>query len=83
MASIAKEDAFRVAVVLQIANTVITGSFNITKAAEESSAFSPASRNACAHLLVIRDADLAAKYAKNWQEHLGHSVPYEGTAAQS
>ena len=50
---------------------VITGSFNFTKAAEESNA---------ENLLVIQDADLAAKYAKNWQEHLEHSVPYEGKA---
>lgn len=47
---------------------VITGSFNFTKAAEESNA---------ENLLVIRDAVLAAKYAGNWEEHLGHSVPYE------
>ena len=47
---------------------VITGSFNFTKAAEESNA---------ENLLVVHDADLAAKYAKNWQEHLEHSVPYE------
>jgi hypothetical protein len=51
--------------------TVITGSFNFTKAAEESNA---------ENLLVIRDAELAAKYAKNWQEHLEHSVPYERKA---
>ena len=48
--------------------TVITGSFNFTKAAEESHA---------ENLLVIRDAVLAAKYAENWNEHLPHSVPYE------
>jgi phosphatidylserine/phosphatidylglycerophosphate/cardiolipin synthase-like enzyme len=47
---------------------VITGSFNFTKAAEESNA---------ENLLVIQDEELAAKYAKNWQEHLEHSVPYE------
>ncbi len=28
-------------------------------------------------LLVIQDEELAKKYAKNWQEHLEHSVPYE------
>jgi phosphatidylserine/phosphatidylglycerophosphate/cardiolipin synthase-like enzyme len=47
---------------------VITGSFNFTKAAEESNA---------ENLLVIDDAQLAEKYAKNWQEHFAHSVPYE------
>ena len=53
--------------------TVTTGSFNFTKAAEESNA---------ENLLVIRDADLAAKYAKSWQEQLAHSAPYEGKAKE-
>jgi phosphatidylserine/phosphatidylglycerophosphate/cardiolipin synthase-like enzyme len=44
--------------------TVITGSFNFTKAAEE--------RNA-ENLLVIRDKDLAARYVKNWKTHAAHS----------
>ena len=30
------------------------------------------------NLLVIEDATLAAKYAANWRQHLGHSEPYEG-----
>jgi phosphatidylserine/phosphatidylglycerophosphate/cardiolipin synthase-like enzyme len=49
--------------------TVITGSFNFTKAAEE--------RNA-ENLLVIQDADLARKYAENWRNHLKHSTAYTG-----
>jgi phosphatidylserine/phosphatidylglycerophosphate/cardiolipin synthase-like enzyme len=52
--------------------TVITGSFNFTKAAEESKA---------ENLLVIQDADLAAKYTQNWQIHRQHSEPYAGLAA--
>ena len=48
-------------------HVVITGSFNFTKAAEESNA---------ENLLVIDDVQLAQKYARNWQEHLEHSVPY-------
>lgn len=48
---------------------VITGSFNFTKAAEESNA---------ENLLVIRDAALAAKYTANWEAHLRHSQLYEG-----
>ena len=52
--------------------TVITGSFNFTKAAEEKNA---------ENLLVISDPDIAAKYTKNWQEHLAHSKPYEGIPA--
>ena len=49
--------------------TVITGSFNFTKAAEEKNA---------ENLLVIDDAELVAKYTANWKAHLGHSVPYAG-----
>lgn len=49
--------------------TVITGSFNFTKAAEESNA---------ENLLVIRDVQLAEKYAANWDVHLHHSERYEG-----
>ena len=49
--------------------TVITGSFNFTKAAEESNA---------ENLLVIRDKELAERYTKNWQEHAEHSEVYAG-----
>ncbi len=51
-------------------NTVITGSFNFTKAAEEDKA---------ENLLVIHDSDLAAKYTSNWKLHQGHSDPYKGS----
>ena len=44
--------------------TVITGSFNFTKAAEENNA---------ENLLVIRERKLASLYMKNWQEHERHS----------
>ena len=40
--------------------TVITGSFNFTKAAEDNNA---------ENLLVIHDKKLAERYTKNWQEH--------------
>ena len=49
--------------------TVITGSFNFTKAAEENNA---------ENLLVIRDKKLAERYARNWQEHERHSEVYVG-----
>jgi phosphatidylserine/phosphatidylglycerophosphate/cardiolipin synthase-like enzyme len=49
--------------------TVITGSFNFTKAAEETNA---------ENLLVIRDKKLAERYIKNWQEHERHSKVYAG-----
>ncbi len=51
------------------AKTVLTGSFNFTKAAEENNA---------ENLLVIRSPELAAKYADNWKSHLDHSEKYEG-----
>lgn len=48
--------------------TIITGSFNFTKAAEEHNA---------ENLLVIHgDVDLAAKYVLNFDDHLNHSVLY-------
>lgn len=50
-------------------HTILTGSFNFTKAAENNNA---------ENLLVIQDADLAAKYTANWQAHLKHSEKYQG-----
>jgi len=48
--------------------TVITGSFNFTKSAEEGNA---------ENLLVISDApELAKKYSENWKNHFLHSEPY-------
>jgi phosphatidylserine/phosphatidylglycerophosphate/cardiolipin synthase-like enzyme len=44
--------------------TVITGSFNFTRSAEEENA---------ENLLIIHDQALAAHYAENWQKHAGHS----------
>ena len=50
--------------------TILTGSFNFTKAAEESNA---------ENLLIIRNhADLVSAYQKNFQEHLSHSSAYSG-----
>ena len=50
-------------------STVITGSFNFTKAAEEHNA---------ENLLVIRSPELAVKYIANWKVHSDHSDPYAG-----
>jgi phosphatidylserine/phosphatidylglycerophosphate/cardiolipin synthase-like enzyme len=47
--------------------TVLTGSFNFTKAAEQSNA---------ENLLVIQDSALAAKYTANWENHAKHAEPY-------
>jgi phosphatidylserine/phosphatidylglycerophosphate/cardiolipin synthase-like enzyme len=49
--------------------TVITGSFNFTKAAEEKNA---------ENLLIIRNKDLAKIYIDNWEKHREHSDKYEG-----
>ena len=49
------------------AQTVITGSFNFTKAAEEKNA---------ENLLLIQDTDLASNYADNWAAHRHHSQNY-------
>ena len=51
-------------------HTVLTGSFNFTKAAEENNA---------ENLLVIDDVDLAKKYTVNWKTHLEHSDSYTDT----
>ena len=49
--------------------SIITGSFNFTKAAEEKNA---------ENLLVIKgDTELVKKYLANFEEHLGHSERYE------
>ncbi len=48
-------------------STVITGSFNFTKAAEEKNA---------ENLLIIQSKELAGKYIQNWMKHKEHSEPY-------
>ena len=49
--------------------TVLTGSFNFTRAADENNA---------ENLLVIRDTEIAGKYEQNWQLHFTHSEYYSG-----
>jgi phosphatidylserine/phosphatidylglycerophosphate/cardiolipin synthase-like enzyme len=49
--------------------TVITGSFNFTRAAEEKNA---------ENLLIIRNNELAKMYLDNWYKHREHSEEYEG-----
>jgi phosphatidylserine/phosphatidylglycerophosphate/cardiolipin synthase-like enzyme len=49
--------------------TVITGSFNFTKAAEE--------RNA-ENILIIKSKELATEYLDNWEKHKAHSEKYLG-----
>lgn len=48
--------------------TVITGSFNFTKAAEEKNA---------ENLLIVRDNDLTERYIENWKNHAGDSEGYK------
>ena len=47
--------------------TVITGSFNFTKAAEEKNA---------ENVLIIKSQELAKLYIENWNAHRKHSEPY-------
>lgn len=47
--------------------TVITGSFNFTRGAEEKNA---------ENVLIIKDKALARLYRDNWEEHRAHSAPY-------
>ena len=49
--------------------TILTGSFNFSKAAETSNA---------ENLLVIQDVSLAKKYTTNWKDHQQHSEAYSG-----
>jgi phosphatidylserine/phosphatidylglycerophosphate/cardiolipin synthase-like enzyme len=48
--------------------TLITGSFNFTKAAEEKNA---------ENFLIIKSKDLARPYIDNWYRHRDHSEPYQ------
>ena len=48
---------------------VITGSFNFTRAAEESNS---------ENLLIIRDKELAKEYLENWKRHRAHLEVYGG-----
>ena len=52
---------------------MLTGSFNFSKAAEESNA---------ENLLVIQDAAIAAKYSANWKSHLQHAEAYAGKGTE-
>ncbi len=49
--------------------TVITGSFNFTKAAEEKNA---------ENLLILKNKELAKIYIDNWNKHRKHSEEYMG-----
>ena len=49
--------------------TVVTGSFNFTRAAEEKNA---------ENLLIIKSKELASYYLDNWQKHRQHSEVYQG-----
>jgi phosphatidylserine/phosphatidylglycerophosphate/cardiolipin synthase-like enzyme len=53
--------------------TILTGSFNFTRAAEEKNA---------ENLLVIHDRDLADKYHSNFDRHLEHSEAYKGKGGE-
>jgi phosphatidylserine/phosphatidylglycerophosphate/cardiolipin synthase-like enzyme len=57
-------------VILIDGDTVLTGSFNFSKAAEE--------RNAENLLIIEGRPELASAYRANFEEHLGHAKPYTG-----
>jgi phosphatidylserine/phosphatidylglycerophosphate/cardiolipin synthase-like enzyme len=57
-------------VILIDGETVITGSFNFSKAAEE--------RNAENLLIIEGRPELASAYRANFEAHLGHAEPYAG-----
>lgn len=54
--------------------TVLTGSFNFSKAAKQKNA---------ENLLVLKSPDLAARYLENWNAHAAHSykINADGTPA--
>ena len=54
-------------------HTVITGSFNFTRAAQE--------RNA-EDLVLMRSSTIAAQYVQNWNTHAGHSQPVRTQASR-
>jgi len=49
-------------------DSLITESFNFTKAAEEKNA---------ENLLIMKNKELAGIYIKNWEKHKEHSEGYE------
>jgi phosphatidylserine/phosphatidylglycerophosphate/cardiolipin synthase-like enzyme len=49
--------------------TVITGSFNFTKAAQEKNA---------ENLLILKSKELAKQHIDNWNRHKSHSQGYKG-----
>jgi len=53
--------------------TVLTGSFNFTKAAQDKNA---------ENLLILHDSALAAQYTKNWETHRAHSQAYQGRSSR-
>ena len=55
------------------AQTVVTGSFNFTKAAED--------RNA-ENLVVVQDRDLSKQYIRNWNAHAAHSQALAARASK-
>lgn len=59
-------------VILIDAATVLTGSFNFSKAAEQ--------RNAENLLIIEGHPELASSYRANFEQHLGHAEPYTGRA---
>jgi len=56
-----------------IGRTVITGSFNFTKAAEQNNA---------ENLVLIQNPAIAEQYVQNWNAHAAHSQPLSAVSAR-
>ncbi|MCX7006941.1 MAG: phospholipase D family protein [Kiritimatiellaeota bacterium] len=67
----AKHEIAHNKIIIVDGETVITGSFNFSRNAEENNA---------ENLLIIRSKDVAARYTANWHDHAKHSDPYEADA---
>ena len=56
-------------IIIMDGSSVFTGSFNFTKAAEQSNA---------ENLILIQNPAIAAQYIRNWNDHREHAEPYTG-----
>jgi phosphatidylserine/phosphatidylglycerophosphate/cardiolipin synthase-like enzyme len=67
----AKHEIAHNKIIIVDGETVITGSFNFSRNAEENNA---------ENLVILRSKDVAARYTANWQEHAKHSEAFGGEA---
>jgi phosphatidylserine/phosphatidylglycerophosphate/cardiolipin synthase-like enzyme len=65
----AKHEIAHNKIIIVDGETVITGSFNFSRNAEENNA---------ENLVILRSKDVAARYTANWHDHAKHSDPFDG-----